>query len=254
MGLLLGFDALFGRMGGTDGYILYLVNDSSDNVTVNFQFNLLDQRVSKGSDFIPANGHLRIGKMVADDLNDRPTLDVEAWRTTTAGHDKRFSRKVKVKAKQFFKNFYEIPVLRRDMHVFEVFPNLVGNEDSPITKSTPPKEKEKTTSNRVLVEKIPSLVLKSQFPNEIDLHITSLNPTGKKMHPADIFELQIQEFEKYIASAIQIGMDKVYVIHGIGKGNLRRKIHELLALNSLVKHYKNEHHPKYGFGATEITL
>jgi dsDNA-specific endonuclease/ATPase MutS2 len=42
------------------------------------------------------------------------------------------------------------------------------------------------------------------------------------------------------------------VIHGLGKGKLKNEIATRLINHPEVKTFKNEYHPKYGFGATEI--
>ena len=44
------------------------------------------------------------------------------------------------------------------------------------------------------------------------------------------------------------------VIHGLGKGKLREEVMRLLREYKEVAHFKNEYHPKYGFGATEISF
>ncbi|RQH21817.1 hypothetical protein D5R40_31195 [Okeania hirsuta] len=47
-------------------------------------------------------------------------------------------------------------------------------------------------------------------------------------------------------------MERVFVIHGVGEGKLRNAIATRLIKYPEVVSFKNEFHPRYGFGATEI--
>jgi dsDNA-specific endonuclease/ATPase MutS2 len=74
------------------------------------------------------------------------------------------------------------------------------------------------------------------------------------MTPAQILQLQLQVFEEYLNNAIRLGIPKVYIIHGLGKGRLRNDIQKRLSRNPYVRMFQNQHHHKYGFGATEVFL
>ncbi|RME96879.1 MAG: hypothetical protein D6772_11235, partial [Bacteroidetes bacterium] len=59
---------------------------------------------------------------------------------------------------------------------------------------------------------------------------------------------------RYLDQAIRLGAERVFVIHGVGEGKLRDAIAERLRQNPQVVDFKNEYHPRYGFGATEVIL
>ena len=65
-------------------------------------------------------------------------------------------------------------------------------------------------------------------------------------------QLQLDHFEQYIDKAIRLGVPRIYVIHGIGKGKLKNMIASRLIQNPQIKTFKNEYHPRYGWGATEV--
>jgi dsDNA-specific endonuclease/ATPase MutS2 len=67
-------------------------------------------------------------------------------------------------------------------------------------------------------------------------------------------QMQIQHFRQALERAITGGLDRFYVIHGLGKGKLREEISRILPEYSQVKSFNNNFHPRYGFGATEIFL
>jgi len=95
---------------------------------------------------------------------------------------------------------------------------------------------------------------KAAFPLEIDLHANKLFKTPPPGNPSEIVKHQMQAFHRYIQEAIQLGIDRVYIIHGIGEGKLKERIHQELDRMNYIQSFKNEYHPKYGWGATEVII
>jgi len=89
---------------------------------------------------------------------------------------------------------------------------------------------------------------------EIDLHIENICTNHAKMKSVEILNFQINYFLKELDDALINGLEKLTVCHGIGKGVLKSKIHEILLASNDVKSFKNEYHHKFGFGSTEIFL
>ncbi len=75
----------------------------------------------------------------------------------------------------------------------------------------------------------------------LDLHI---------FRPRDIPDL----VPEYLAECLARGIGEVRLIHGKGKGNLRRTVHAILAKHPAVMAYTLDH-PQYGgWGATLVRL
>ena len=74
------------------------------------------------------------------------------------------------------------------------------------------------------------------------------------MSNAEIVRIQLAAFENYLNKAINLGVDRFFVIHGLGKGRLRNEIATRLLKHPQVQTFKNEYHAKYGYGATEVVL
>jgi len=72
------------------------------------------------------------------------------------------------------------------------------------------------------------------------------------MDNAQILRLQLSHFEAFIENALRIGVPRVFIIHGVGKGKLRDMIATKLIQNRDVETFRNEYHPRYGWGATEV--
>lgn len=88
---------------------------------------------------------------------------------------------------------------------------------------------------------------------EIDLHIEALVDDHRGWSNADILLHQLDAFEKTLNKAIQIGAQKLIVIHGRGDGVLRFEIRKKLRdYPGILVHDASYRH--YGQGATEVLL
>lgn len=88
----------------------------------------------------------------------------------------------------------------------------------------------------------------------VDLHIEKITDSWSHLKPSEILDLQLKEFEKWLELAILHKLPEMFVIHGVGKGKLREEIHDQLKLKREVKHFVNQYHPNYGYGATQIVF
>jgi hypothetical protein len=93
---------------------------------------------------------------------------------------------------------------------------------------------------------------KAAFSLDLDLHAEKIMHNHKSSSQKDIVERQMKVFEQYIQDALRHGIDRVFIIHGIGAGKLKERIHQRLDQMHFVSKFKNEFHPKYGWGATEV--
>ena len=88
---------------------------------------------------------------------------------------------------------------------------------------------------------------------EVDLHIEELVDDHRGWSNAEILNYQIEQFEKVLSKAFQIGTKKIVVIHGRGDGVLRYEIRRKLRDYEGVNVY-DASYQKYGQGATEILI
>jgi hypothetical protein len=89
---------------------------------------------------------------------------------------------------------------------------------------------------------------------ELDLHIEKLTEKWASLDNFEMLTLQLQTFENYLDLALAHHLPSMVVIHGVGSGKLRDELHEALRLKKGVKSFVNRYHPKYGYGATEISF
>lgn len=258
LGIQLCFEPHLRPDGIPDSYTIYLVNDTKSDILFTCQ---LSQRNLKG---YKSHGKLdqmtaqEVGKLSYDDLNEGSVVNIEAWQVTTAGNGSKMDKEIKLKPKQFFNNKKTAPILNRLVHHYVVFANFNISE-----KKLPEEDLQSYTRRQQDLNEdfqpqqhfYQSEVNDfANFPSDIDLHIEHLTNQIKGLSNAEIVAMQIQAFEKYLSRAIELGVSPVYVIHGLGKGKLKRIIAQKLKANPAVISFKNEYHYKYGWGATEIRL
>lgn len=66
------------------------------------------------------------------------------------------------------------------------------------------------------------------FTNTIDLHIDVLAPELENQLPEAIFNKQIKECTSFVEKAINQRIKYITIIHGIGKGQLKKEVHHIL--------------------------
>jgi hypothetical protein len=88
---------------------------------------------------------------------------------------------------------------------------------------------------------------------EIDLHIEELMDSYSSLTNGEILAIQTERFEKELRYAINNGIKKLIVIHGVGNGKLKAEIADILNSIEDVSFY-DASYKNYGFGATEILI
>lgn len=259
LGVQAAFHPIYKADDSTEKYEIYLINDTKSDVLIRFSFFLNNRLQFKHDAKLEATSMLHLGELSFDQLNDSPSFDCEIWKITTLGTGSRMAKTIKIKPKQFFKKIRTAPILNKKVHHYRIFEHL-NEEDTAEQNET--KEDLKTYTKRNLppstsfdanLRKITHDVSElSEFINEIDLHIEKIHRSTKKLDNSQILRIQLDHFERYINKASRLGVDRVFIIHGVGEGKLKNAIATRLIQMPNVKSFKNEFHPRYGYGATEV--
>ncbi len=258
-GLLVAFEAVPNKGSVPERYYIFLINDTSYDLALTFDLYIGDRLVVEADEFLSANTYLQVGELRYDDLNSAPEIDFTCSRVTTEGRAKAHERTVRIKPAAFFKNQRTAPFLGRTAHVLllidkpekdPVEPKSSESLEEYARRNVRRKSKPQATSKY----QIHNVIEFATFVNEIDLHIEKLTPEHGKLTSTQIIQLQLKQFDIFLQQAIRIGHDRVFIIHGIGKGVLRDEIAKRLRHHQYVKEFKNEYHHKYGWGATEVVF
>ncbi len=255
LGIQLAFEAQHKVDGTTGSYNMFLINDTQYDALYTFSLLLGGMLKLKTNDKISAVSYVDLGNIPFDYLNELPVIEMEVWQVTTQGTGKKLQKTLKIKAQQFFKKTRTAPLLNIPVHhyiIFDSFDKVEKKEEDLKTytqKNNRPSSRIGTNLKRFDNHSVSEL---ANFNPEIDLHIENLSMRRKKMSNAEILRMQLSAFDTYLSKAIEVGVPRVFVIHGLGKGRLRDEIASRLIRHPDVETFKNEYHPRYGYGATEV--
>jgi hypothetical protein len=167
------------------------------------------------------------------------------------------ARTAKVKPKNVFGLYRGIPGADFSAGLLTLVEKLVGQAAAPDLA-----EYSRGAAERARTEKQAKPFYRSpidtdrfaRFPREIDLHLHKLVADPSKVDPTEALGFQLRAFADYLREAVELGIPSFFVIHGLGEGRLRQKVREMLREDPHVRDSRNDYHPKYGHGATEVFL
>lgn len=257
-GVLLAFHPFYDKEGLVEYYNVYLANDTSSNIIFDCAISFNNYSEPSINSLLKSNETVKLLRLEFTELNDHPRFEFTLWQSTTMGLENETKVNISVKAKQFFKKVKYISLLQVDgpcYTILQKFKSKAKEKAEDLLSYT--KRNRKEQKEEILyanIDAIGGIKDKAEFLEEIDLHIEKLTKDHAKLDRSEKLRFQLRVFDDYIDQAIRLGIDKVYIIHGLGKGSLRNKIQSRLFDNPYVKTFKNDHHPKYGFGATEVFI
>jgi hypothetical protein len=185
-------------------------------------------------------------------MDNYPLVSYEITPYSTLGREPSISGEVKVKGKDFVTKMVLIEVLNEKAMVYPIKMNLSQpNKDTKSSISYHLKEKDKVHLKKIELYNAKEL---ANFNPIIDLHLHKLVDDVSKVKSGMALLIQLSAFEKHLEMAIKLGLDRIFVIHGVGEGKLRKAIISSAKSNIMVKEVRNDYHPKFGFGSTEIII
>jgi DNA-nicking Smr family endonuclease len=265
LGLQLAFETVY-KYENIDKYNIYLINDTDIGVVFIFKIMLGDAILLEIDNKIEPMSVLFLGELFYDELIEIPEAIIEAREVSTAGIGDTLTKVLKLKPQSFFKSIMTAPLLNKQVHHFVLFENF--NPAAPKKKEKENKEDLKAYTKRVKEPAQPVYYAQSagrkvnrneieeyaNFNTEIDLHIENLTDKSSGMSNGEILKMQLLHFDRFMQKAYRLGVPRVFIIHGVGKGKLRDAIATKLIQEYDIETFRNEYHAKYGFGATEVVL
>lgn len=225
---------------------IFLLNELPVTVKFVYDVRIAERGLFRHEGTLHAFGNVYLHGIEYGDMNDQPRFQ---WTLTDVAHEV---------------NGVEEGVLRiRPAKLFEHITKILqGSEPSfsylliegfSVKKAPvpPPKLEPVIRGSKIQGAKTHAL---AAAKSEVDLHIEHLVGDPKGLTNAEIITIQLNALHRYLHLAIAHRMERMVVIHGLGKGKLRDEVHAVLKATPEVARYKNEWSGKYGFGATEITF
>jgi hypothetical protein len=229
---------------------LYLINYNEEEYYFKYNLSFLNENHFELNSKITGLTDFYLHDILFEDLSDNPSFNFE-FSLIKENKKKApfFERSLKLRGKQIFKKIEEIQLKNEPSFSYELFDFYPDKIDEPTI--------DLTKLGNAGFRMYEAARIKDYLPpprTVVDLHIEKLVDYPSDLSPAEILEIQLNEFEKYFELAVLHHLTSIIFIHGIGEGKLRNEIHERLSLKSKVKSYVNQYHHLYGYGATEVFL
>ncbi|MEO0732665.1 MAG: Smr/MutS family protein [Bacteroidota bacterium] len=259
-GIQLAFDAQLNNMAEPVAYEVYLLNGTDQKIIYELKVLTHGHRRWSKSGILEPGGKKRLDAVDYGWLNEKLSCELDVRAVLPGGTGPRHFEKVRIKGNQFFARLTDVPALYREAHLYPVFPALSKQTSAPAAAPPTPslkaltqeqlRKRPKKDDSKRKVET--NLQEKLAFSEQIDLHLDQLVEDPTKVPNHQVLQTQLMHYDNYIDQALRLGVDSVFIIHGVGSGALKRAIHSRLHRTKFVREFKNEYHPKYGYGATKV--
>jgi hypothetical protein len=265
-GLQLAFDPVKKVDGLPDYYRIFLINDTQNFFLYQLALLLNKQETWSTRSQLGPRTMIEAGHLKYRELNDSPVINIETWRLLpdNKGTGRRLKKELKLKPALFFKKLTTAPYLNRPAYLYPLFSVKELTEKLPPPSENEPKESLQSYTKRESskqqkswnnLQSLPNEVWeRAAFDHELDLHLSNLVADPAKVAKGTVLHLQLEHFHNYMNKAIRLGVESVFIIHGVGEGKLRDAVAKSLRAIPEVVSFKNEYHAKYGYGATEVFL
>ncbi len=130
------------------------------------------------------------------------------------------------------------------------------NDEGEVENRPRAKPELKSPNSRSFNSNTPEVQLVFNTKNVVvDLHLEVLIPHGHRAYSdIEALGLQLDVVRKVIREANRQRIRKFVMVHGVGKGKLRREIRTLLADSYPEIEFLDGNYQKYGGGATELII
>lgn len=260
-GVQLAFEPITRDDGVIEKFNILLLNDTPVDILYEFEMSFFNEPELTLDSKAQAVTFVDLGDILFDDINDAPEVTLSVAPIYTEGVGEKHFKTFKIKPKLFLKNTTFSTFINKAVYLFPIViewknaerpaDNLQKYTESILKAQKKSIKKEESTSPFSVLAEINEF---ATFVNEVDLHIELLHDNPQSLTNQEIIQIQLSAFERFLSKAIQLGVRKVFVIHGVGKGRLKELVHARLKRHSDVEYFKNEYHERYGWGATEIFL
>lgn len=228
----------------TDSYELHIINPEKWEVQYVCHVRIKNKYEFLSAGQIKSNGYASLGFLSIDRLEHCKELHFQFLHYLVgtglpqAPMEKNFAWNMSLLEKEAI----YVELIRNDAWIFSLRDN-----------NSKPESIEADGNVERLFVKYAKQEVKLQPPTKIvDLHIEKVLSDTRGMDNAAMLFAQIQAFEKELSEAVVENPKSLIVIHGVGEGKLKAKIHEKLATHPKVKRFSPANLLKFGGGATEI--
>ncbi len=218
---------------------IHLINESPDAIAFSYH-----ARAASGASLfqhrgsLHAFGHLYLHPLRLEEINDQPRFHWELSPTTSA-NKAPLNGVVRIRPAQLIRQIREM--MEQNNPAFSVLLAQDAEEVRPQAGPLAGMDLPPAPAGSMHV-------LHTTAEEVLDLHIKG-RPDGS---PEVMMAVQLGLLAQKLQAALAAGMERMIVIHGIGNGRLRGRVHEALAATEGVASFSNRWMSGYGWGATEV--
>lgn len=230
-----------------ESFQIHLINETPDVVSFRYQAKSASGiSIFQHKTTLHAFGHIYLHPLSLEDMNGQPRFH---WEVAVAKSDKPVKGILRIRPAQLIRYIQEM--LAQNNPSF----SILLAQDAEQTVTTPVEQPTSVTiENNYAQQARPQIVLHTEPEVVVDLHIAALGAGTTHMNPEEILSIQLSALEQKLQAAMASGLREMIVIHGLGKGILKQKVHELLAAQEGVQSFSNHWMGAYGWGATQIVF
>jgi len=240
-----------------DGFQAKLISDEDTDYLYDITYTSDSQSPQRYSAQLLSHDTKELNYIKFDHFNEGPYYEATFWEKLKMGTGPAHRCKLKLKPKVFFKQrkvdsytqqtYYSLSFELIDKKKSTNFGESLKNYTKSNLHVAEPKKADKCLKSIGILDK-------ANFLTSIDLHIEMLVGDPGKMNKFEKLQYQVFKANEYLEEAYMLGIEKVYLLHGVGKGRLKDELAKMLKSSSMVREFKNEYHGQFGFGATEVTF
>lgn len=234
---------------GNGNYEFGLFNKLNTEIVFTMKFLLNQEVFLRDSNVLKPQVYYKVSTIYDGFVNDQPRIHMEYQGNYTDKRGPKQQIEKKLRPKQFIRGFERIKGKANEGIVIDLIDKIPV-----ISKKDQLNIVHKSIAENDYLSTSIDLRQQSQYSMVKDLHADKLNLVDRRYSTGEILNIQLEEFLTWLGWGIRFGQSPLFVIHGMGKGLLKQRIHEALSTHPEVLSFKNEHHPQFGFGATEIIL
>ncbi len=225
---------------------VYLINEGVSSIEVYYALTVRSGTVHQQREILSSQSARCLHRLHWDQLNDGAMIMLR-WEQGNAVGNGEITQKLK--PNRFFRKMGMVPLLQCAGYVYRFTLPSSGSGQPPVAQMA---------SERKLAGKVRRMPINHRkeiaVPEVCDLHIQALEPSWHLMSSAEILNKQLKVFQRFLDQSVACGHRRIVVIHGVGNGTLRSRVHELLKTDPRVAHFEHGYMPPYGFGATIVNL
>jgi len=224
-------------------YQFWIVNPSSDEILFTAYYRVREKYRPLNAASVPPQDRFFLGRLPSQDFHNANQVHVTILRYVRAGRIRPaqpFTLEIKAKKDIFNQRARYIAEVDAEGYefVFEEKKEKVVLPDSDFVRVKPEQKSQPNPEHTVVV----------------DLHIHRLVSNPASIDTRMMMEIQMEHFERKLADARLNKVQRVVFIHGIGSGQLRKRIHDELRRTEWVHSFSNADPVKYANGATLVEL